>query len=86
MIIPPSILAKLGSQGLLEVPEALAEGYSEGYKIGEKDTVEFFNRLLIRERAICAVFPLDNDVQDEFIRGYSQALKNLEDKYKIKYA
>lgn len=86
MIIPPKTLEKLASMGFLEVPEGIAEGYSVGYKVGEEDTVEFFDRLLIREQSVVSVFPLDNDIPDEYIRGYTQCLKNLTEKFKIKYA
>lgn len=86
MLIPSSTLERLYSdQGDLDVPEALGVGYSEGFKTGEYYTVDFVRRTFIREKQIASMFSLDLAKDDEFIRGYLSAVKNLKEKFEIKY-
>ena len=85
MIIPDETLSRLGSNGILKVSDEVMILLEEGRLIGIRDTVDSIKRIIIREKGLISVFPLDNKVDDEFIRGYTQAIENVEKKFIIKF-
>lgn len=84
MNIPASALANLGALGVLQITDDVQYSFEEGAKYGAKDQAIFFERILKREFVLVDTFHMDRKKDDEYIRGYRQALENIQNKYSLK--